>query len=289
MSASLLAASAGGPFDGPRIVVLVVAGALVAGLVTRAFAGVLALPVLERVNHRGRPVATASGICLVAAVLAVAAVDSLVGATTAAAAVTLGAVCAFALLGLVDDLLGDAGDRGLAGHVGAALRGRLTTGFVKLAGGAAAAVVLAGALGSPSVARQVGDGALVALAANLANLLDRAPGRVLKVGLLASIPLLAGGGPPALALAPVAGAALGLLPGDLRERFMVGDTGANALGAALGVAVVTSASPTGRTVVAAVLLALTLVSEVVSFSKVIDAVAPLRFLDRLGRVRDSAP
>ena len=78
------------------------------------------------------------------------------------------------------------------------------------------------------------DAAVVALAANLANLLDRAPGRTTKVALVAfavlglstgAWTLLAG---PALLL----GAALALLIPELAERGMVGDTGANALGAA---------------------------------------------------------
>ena len=90
-------------------------------------------------------------------------------------------------------------------------------------------------------------------------------------------------GRPLSPLAPVAGATAALLPGDLRERFMLGDTGANALGAALGTAVVIAAGPGTRTVVAIVLLALNLASEAVSFSRVIESVGPLRAFDRLGR------
>jgi UDP-N-acetylmuramyl pentapeptide phosphotransferase/UDP-N-acetylglucosamine-1-phosphate transferase len=131
------------------------------------------------------------------------------------------------------------------------------------------------------------DGALVALAANMGNLFDRAPGRTLKVGFLASIPLLllAGTAAPGVALGVVVGAALGLLPPDLRERSMLGDTGANALGAALGVATVLVVAPSTRVVVAGVLLALTLLSEVVSLSRIITAVPPLRLLDQAGRRR----
>lgn len=270
-----------------RVVVLVVAGAAASILAARLFAGVLSLAQLERTNHRGRPIATAAGVCLVFAVLLVVAVDSLAVGTNRASIVALAAVCAFGFLGLVDDVLGDGRDRGLRGHVLAACQGRLTTGFVKLAGGAAAAVVLAGAASGPSVGRQLVDGAVVALAANLANLLDRAPGRVLKACTLTALPLLAAGDASAVALAPAAGAGLGLLPGDLRERFMVGDTGANALGAVLGVALISGTAPATRTGTAVVLLALTLVSEVASFSRIIDRISPLRFLDRAGRIREA--
>ena len=168
----------------------------------------------------------------------------------------------------------------------AALSLRLTTGFVKLAGGAAIGLAIAAAAHEGGVARTVVDGALIALAANIANLFDRAPGRTIKWALLAYVPLAltAGTGAPGTALAPVAGAAAALLPGDVRERFMLGDTGANALGAGLGTAAVLELGGGAKTTVAVVLLALTLLSEVVSFSRVIAAVPPLRLLDRLGRL-----
>jgi UDP-N-acetylmuramyl pentapeptide phosphotransferase/UDP-N-acetylglucosamine-1-phosphate transferase len=79
--------------------------------------------------------------------------------------------------------------------------------------------------------------------------------------------------------------AAGLLAADLRERLMLGDAGANALGAALGLGVVLTASPAARTAVLIAVVALNLASEVVSFSRIIDGVAPLRALDRLGRAR----
>jgi UDP-N-acetylmuramyl pentapeptide phosphotransferase/UDP-N-acetylglucosamine-1-phosphate transferase len=192
----------------------------------------------------------------------------------------------FGFLGLVDDLLGDARDRGLRGHVGAALHGRVTTGFVKLGGGVAVALVLAGAIDGDRPGRVLVDAALISLAANLGNLLDRAPGRTAKWGLLAYIGLavVAGSAAAGVALAVVAGAAAALLVGDLRERFMLGDTGANALGAALGVGAVLVVSPGARTAIAAVLLGLTLLSEVASFSRIIERVPPLRAFDRLGRL-----
>jgi hypothetical protein len=86
-----------------------------------------------------------------------------------------------------------------------------------------------------------------------------------------------------LALAPVLGGAVGLLGDDLRERLMLGDTGANVLGAALGLAAVLELSTGPRYVVLAVLVALNVAAEVVSLSSVIDHTPPLRILDRLGR------
>ena len=192
----------------------------------------------------------------------------------------------FGLLGFIDDALGGE-DRGFRGHLVALAHGRLTSGMVKLLGGAAIALVLAAAPGFVTWQRLFADAVLIALAANLANLLDRRPGRVIKCSLLAYIPLaiVAGAGPVGVAVAPLMGAALGVLPEDLRERTMLGDTGANVLGGVLGLVVVLECSRTARNVIFLVLIALNLASEFVSFSRVIDAVPPLRYLDQLGRRR----
>lgn len=279
------------------VVLALLAGAVATMLLLRTTLAILAHPSLERENYRGHHLPTAVGVLLAAAVIAVDGARTLLGVagigdaeTAPARLAILGAVVMFAFLGLVDDLLGDAGDRGLRGHVTAALHGRVTTGFVKLGGGAAVALVVAGAFDGDRPARVVIDGALIALAANMGNLLDRAPGRTIKWGLVAYVPVAAAAGAAAagVALAVVAGAALVLLAGDLRERFMLGDTGANALGAALGVGVVLTTSSTVRTGVAAGLLALTLLSELVSFSRIIERVAPLRAFDQLGRRREAA-
>jgi UDP-N-acetylmuramyl pentapeptide phosphotransferase/UDP-N-acetylglucosamine-1-phosphate transferase len=65
---------------------------------------------------------------------------------------------------------------------------------------------------------------------------------------------------------------------------MLGDTGANALGATLGVGLLLRVrSRTGRAAAVAALVALTAASERVSFSAVIDRSPGLRWLDRLGR------
>jgi UDP-N-acetylmuramyl pentapeptide phosphotransferase/UDP-N-acetylglucosamine-1-phosphate transferase len=126
---------------------------------------------------------------------------------------------------------------------------------------------------------------MVALAANLANLFDRRPGRVVKVSLVAGLILVAAVGlePRLTGVALALGAGAGLLLPDLRERLMLGDTGANVLGAALGLGVLLTCAPWVRLVVLVDLVFLNLLSEVVSFSKLIDRVAPLRAVDQLGR------
>lgn len=274
-------------------VLLLAGGALAALLLERAAAPVLEVPTLRRTNYRGHELATAGGIVIVLAVLVVEAARTALAefgigeelSDSLLRSVVLFACFAFAFLGLIDDLLGSGEDRGFGGHLRALRSGRLTTGAMKLFGGGVVAIVLTAAPGEVSGRRLLADAALVALAANLGNLFDRAPGRTIKVGLIAYVPiaLAAGSAPVGLALAPVVGAAAGLLPADLGERLMLGDTGANLLGAVLGLAVVLETSRPVRTVVLVVLVVLNLASERVSFTKVIDATPGLRHLDRLGR------
>jgi len=274
------------------VVLALLAGLAAAVVLERTTRAVFGQPVLTRENYRGAKLSTASGLLIVVAVIAVEGVRTIVellgasdGATASYRLVVLATVVAFGALGFIDDVLGDNAEKGLKGHVAAALHGRVTTGFIKLGGGASVALVVAGAALGGSAGRILVDAALIALAANLGNLFDRAPGRTIKVALLVWVPvaLLAGTSATGLALAVVIGASIGLLPSDLAERSMLGDTGANALGAALGVAVVLTVAPATRTAIAIVLVVLTLLSEVVSFSSVIARVPPLHALDRLGR------
>ncbi len=77
--------------------------------------------------------------------------------------------------------------------------------------------------------------------------------------------------------------AAALLPADLGEQVMLGDAGANALGALLGVALAARTGTAGRAMLLGALAGLTAASERVSFTKVIEGTPGLRELDALGR------
>ncbi len=275
------------------VVVGILVGVLTAWFLRLAGREMLEFPALERTNYRGHPLPTAGGIIIVLTVLVIEAGRAIAGAAgigdepglTLSRSLVLFAVFGFGFLGFVDDLLGAGGDRGFRGHVRALAQGRLTTGFVKLFGGAGVAVVLVATPGFASGRRLITDAVLIALAANFANLLDLAPGRLIKVAWVVYLPLaiVLGTGAVGIALAPVMGAALGLLPDDLGERLMLGDTGANVIGAVLGLGVVLGLGTGPRTGALIALIVLNVLAEVVSFSRVIDRVRPLRAFDRLGQ------
>jgi UDP-GlcNAc:undecaprenyl-phosphate GlcNAc-1-phosphate transferase len=267
------------------VLVGLLAGLVAGSLLLVLLRPVLAHPLLRRDNYRGHSLPTAGGLVAVVAVLAVEGTWALVDGNGVHHVYVLIAL-AFGALGFVDDLLGSGGDgRGFVGHVRALLGGRLTTGGLKLFGGGAAALIACAAIDGDRVGRLVVDAALVALAANLANLFDRAPGRSLKVGVACFVVLagLAGLDRDLAGVAVAVGALLALLPPDLGERLMIGDTGANPLGAVLALGLVLVVPVWGRVLALVVVLGLNLLSEAVSFSSVIDRVGPLRWVDRAGR------
>ncbi|GAA3447491.1 hypothetical protein [Planomonospora venezuelensis] len=239
----------------------------------------------SRSNHRGEPITLLEGPAFVAgAGAAAAAVPGLPARTRAAA---LLAVAGSGALGAYDDLYGVTSSKGFRGHLGALAKGEVTSGAVKILGIGATGLAAA-ALTSRGPVDTAVNGALVAGSANLANLFDLRPGRAIKVGLLGGAPLLAASllrgapAPAALAALPL-GAAAALLPEDLGERAMLGDAGANALGALLGLAAAVGLGRPGRLAVLGTVVALTAASEKISFTRVIAGNRVLNRIDMLGR------
>jgi len=185
--------------------------------------------------------------------------------------------------GLIDDLY-PMGPRGLRRHVRSVVEGHMTTGILKLLVVVACAVVV--------VALQpVRDGwvrllgvVLIASCANIWNGLDVRPGRALKAFALV---VLAAVWSVEWALVPTLPGMTVVLPmalvADLSERAMLGDSGANLVGFTAGVALFTVLPDAGVAVVAAVAVGLNVLADTVTFSRPIERVAALRWLDQLGR------
>ncbi|MFL6096302.1 MAG: hypothetical protein ACJ71Y_12700 [Blastococcus sp.] len=267
---------------------LALAGAVAARAALAGAAALTERPVgapWRRMNYAKRPVTLLGGPALAAS----ATVSAVLGAPAGARAATAVVGTISGLVGGYDDLAGarpeQARDKGLAGHLAALKAGRLSAGAVKVAGiGAAAAVAAVLTRRDRGVSGLV-DGVLttglVAGTANLLNLLDLRPGRAGKAGALLAATTV--GGPAGGLVAGPLGATLATLPDDLGERIMLGDCGANALGALVGLRLASIPGRTPRAGLLAGVVALTLASEKVSFTKVIDATPGLRELDRLGR------
>ena len=262
---------------------------------------------LERVNFRGRTVSLRGGVGVAAGAVAA---SAQLGRALGAGAGTRPAVAAVAATGaagaarLIDEP--DAGapdsqtpDKGLKGNLSALARGRVTTGAVKIAvigsGALVAGVLLARHRAAAAPLRRPAATALDAVVsavtiaswADVHNLLDLRPGRALKAAALLTAPLLADRRRAAAASRAPAdgcpGATAAALPGDLMEETMLGDTGANALGALAGTALAAHPSRLVRVAAAAAGTGLVLASERVSFTRVIARTPALAALDAVGR------
>lgn len=266
------------------------AGFLVAAVATRLR---LSSPpaALMRVNVSGVAVPAVLGGPLIAGALAgigVVGVAAWAGwgpaATGAMGWAVVAVVLVMGLAGAGDDRRGDEIARGFRGHLGALRSGKLTGGVLKIVAGAVAGTVAAAILFRDDLAAAAATVLLVALGSNAINLFDRAPGRASKVFLAAVIPLMAFGDAPwAVAVAGAVGALVACLPFDLGEDAMLGDAGANPLGALLGLGLATSTTGTARWACVLVLLVVNAASERWSFSGAIEATPWLERLDRIGR------
>jgi UDP-GlcNAc:undecaprenyl-phosphate/decaprenyl-phosphate GlcNAc-1-phosphate transferase len=248
-----------------------------------------------RPNYRRRELPLPFGVLVVAAALValiplvlierIANVEVIYPQLIAVATYTLGVAC----LGLIDDAYGEArpGEpptRGWRGHCRAVLRGEPSTGVLKGAGSLGLALAV-----TDFAERSTGDwllasGVLV-LTTNLFNLLDLRPGRSVKAFVLLGAGLAIGSASlrPLWTLGLFIGPALVAGLYDLRERTMLGDTGANMLGALAGLWMVLTLSGTGLEVALGLLALITAYGEFRSISGLVERTPGLRGLDSWGR------
>lgn len=214
--------------------------------------------------------------------------------------------------GLVDDAYGTGASRGFRGHLRELRRGRLTTGGLKLFGISVASYAVSVVLAPVSMGEDVGGlayilalpaGAAIALTSNFVNLTDLRPGRALKVytvlavaGILSTVLLLGHGAGASVTSEPartaldlaalglfVLGPVVAVYRYDFGGLGMLGDAGANPMGAVAGMLVVVGLPLWALGVYLVLMLALNLASERISFSRVIERNPLLSWLDMLGR------
>jgi UDP-GlcNAc:undecaprenyl-phosphate GlcNAc-1-phosphate transferase len=277
-------------------------------LLALASAGLLAPGVLRmlaagghvKANYRARPLPFPFGVLALAAAL-LALIPLMLVQVLGSAEVfhpEIFPIAVYALgvlaLGLIDDMLGErpeqgrrdgrSAPRGWLGHGGALLRGELSTGALKAAGSLGLALLAMSWLGLSNERWLLAAGVLV-LATNAFNLLDLRPGRSTKTFVLLGVGLGLGSGEvrPLWALGLFVAPALVAGLFDLRERAMLGDTGANLLGALAGLWLVLTLSGTGQLVALALLVVVTVYGELRSISALVERTPVLRQLDSLGR------
>lgn len=241
---------------------------------------------LIRKNYRGEMIPVGMGIAFIPALMVNSAIltyfniehDRLL-----LIFVLLFAVMAMAFAGIMDDAIGNRNVTGLKGHFLSMFKGRLTTGGFKAVLGGFIGIVVSAAVADNILGVVVGT-LVVALATNFMNLLDLRPGRAIKVYLIISILVLIFAGDFNRQLYML------LLPGvvsyfifDLKALSMMGDAGSNVLGVFIGVMIVISFSIQVQLVCLVGLIAIHVLTEKYSLTKLIEQNSVLNFIDKLGR------
>uniref|UniRef100_A0A7C2IDU5 Glycosyl transferase family 4 n=1 Tax=Ammonifex degensii TaxID=42838 RepID=A0A7C2IDU5_9THEO len=190
------------------------------------------------------------------------------------------------LVGLLDDAWGSRRASGFKGHFGRLFRGELTTGALKAMATMAGSLILF--LPGSAVGEGVLNAVLVALWVNTLNLFDLRPGRAGKVFLVTAVVLTAAAwrSPELYLLWVVGGALCAFLPFDLRGKAMMGDAGANTLGAVIGATIAWTLGTEARLGILFGLLTLHILTERYSLTEIISRNRVLNSLDRLGRMKD---
>ncbi|MDU0964483.1 MAG: glycosyl transferase [Peptostreptococcus anaerobius] len=241
---------------------------------------------LIRKNYRGEMIPVGMGIAFIPALMVNSAIltyfniehDRLL-----LIFVLLFAVMAMAFAGIMDDAIGNRDVTGLKGHFLSMFKGRLTTGGFKAVLGGFIGIVVSAAVADNILGVVVGT-LVVALATNFMNLLDLRPGRAIKVYLIISILVLIFAGDFNRQLYML------LLPGvvsyfifDIKALSMMGDAGSNVLGVFIGVMIVISFSIQVQLVCLVGLIAIHVLTEKYSLTKLIEQNSVLNFIDKLGR------
>jgi len=266
-------------------------GSIAIGIAITAACAVVFRSSLYRPNFQGRSIPTAFGLSFAIAVSIWAPVTTftLLGSPTVVELwYYMIAINGFALLGYLDDIYGDRSIGGLKGHLSALFARKVTTGAIKALGGVALGLWLGCMVYGVSL-RGVTAAVLIAGTANALNLLDLRPGRCLAGFFVGLIPLtallMAGQSTVPVEVEFSAICAVCLLVGERRARYMLGDTGANAFGAALGLSYALYLPINAQLFFAFVVVAFHIWTEKHSISQFIEAHPTLRAVDRLIGVR----
>jgi hypothetical protein len=236
-------------------------------------------------NYAGRLVSAALGLPVAIAAIGPGALNGLglairggsIGPTSWS--LLMGGALVFGV-GLMDDLRPQ-GPRGLRGHLRSLARGGVTIGVWKVLAGLGAGLMVAWSGVGRSWTEGLAGAVLMAAAANLWNGLDVAPARAAKAFFLAAVPLAIV--QPTTIMMRTIGAMVPAGWLDLRERGMLGDGGANLIGFVVGSHLYLRLHGPALLAWAGVAVALNLLAETVTLSRVIQALRPIRWLDGFGR------
>jgi len=235
-------------------------------------------------NYRGQPVITSMGLSFIFPCLW-GIIPFMFAGIEPEHVAFLAVVTSLALVGFIDDAVGDTAIKGIKGHIGELIRGRISTGVVKLVMSALLGLFITAYYHKRLIAWGI-YALLFSLLVNFINLMDLRPGRAIKAFLLVAIALvILGGFSNVWMLIPVMAALPFYMKGEMEEKYMLGDAGANLLGGIAGLYAVKSITLVTAAIMSVLLLSIHAIAEYCSLSKFIESIPALRFIDQLWRVK----
>ncbi len=252
-----------------------------------------------RINFQGRNIPTSLGTGFVLLTMLMAAVVTVLPIEDPKCIIPslFIVIVGFGLLGMLDDLVAGREAGGLAGHLSRIRTGGVvSTAILKLFFGISLSFFVSFYFWhSQGTLSALADTLILAMSANSINLLDVRPGRAVK-GFAAGFLVIYGGtwigvlfGDWAafsplthILLVPFLLWTLVYARTDFRCKGMMGDTGSNVLGSALGFLVIIELSITNRLIILAFLIGFHLFCEAVSLSSIIESSSFLKKIDSFG-------
>ncbi|MDI6618128.1 MAG: hypothetical protein QME45_05550 [Clostridiales bacterium] len=241
-------------------------------------------------NYRGGTVSNSAGILFIIYILIASAALELAAmmkydyrSLKASILVICTGTLSAALAGHIDDGFAD-GRKGIRQHIGAALNGKVTSGFLK----AMFCILISFTICAFSGFRGISlilNVVLLCLSQNFFNMMDLRPGRAIKVyGVFFLFLLILRA--DAFYLGVNSGFMLLLLfyvPYEFKEICIMGDTGSNTIGMLAGLSLISSDNIIIKTVILLLLLLIEFYGDRKSISALIEKSSILKYIDRLGR------
>ncbi|WP_148867084.1 hypothetical protein [Thermosediminibacter litoriperuensis] len=235
---------------------------------------------VKKINYRNKQVITAGGVVFVIVAILTNIYNAVIIKYHPISESLILAAAGMGFSGLLDDVYGSNAAKGLKGHFSELFRGRITTGSIKAVMGLAVAYLISLKKGG-SLLEVVVNALIIALTANLLNLMDLRPGRACRFFLFSTAILffyfLFVENTSLIAwFLPLVASAMVFLIYDSKEIVMMGDTGANVLGMSLGVEIAWGTSFNVRVSVLVLLIGIHLLAEHYSITRIIERISMIR-------------
>ena len=245
---------------------------------------------LIKLNFNKQPIMASYGIVSFVYITAIAGALTVLGYSDARhTALYLGVMGAMWVLGILDDMLGSREVGGFKGHFKKLFFERkLTTGAVKAIGGGLVSLTAGWFISGGDPIRWALAFLVIALATNTLNLLDLRPGRAVAVfffGLGVTYILVRGSMAAPWIVGTIAVVTFIFAVIDSRGLAMMGDSGSNAIGAALGLSIALNTGLIAQLIAITFFAAIHIYSEKHSISALIERNRVLKCIDRRLGVR----